>query len=465
MNLNLRSAAVLVTGAATVCGVSADALAQTILKTAQTDYSSGRRYAMISAASWEAARAWARSRGGDLATINDAAEGAWIHATFSATSGKYTIGLAAVDVPGALTWSDGSTSSYRAWASGEPRLTSIDRYTVVQGATSWSVRSTNYAPFYIVEWEGGPIRVPEEYPTIDDAITAMESSGEKRLVIGPGSYTLASTKTLTCPPGLIGSISGAGNDVTQITYTGGVGGLGFVGEWVVKDAKWARSGNTQLFFAQSGFLSLEGLKIDGQNSSGFWGVIQVEPAAQVIARRCRMRNATSLFGSSGTASVQVSDSLVEDVGIITGNGVLGTFSNCTMVRIGRSGFWTFYGTTRLINSIVWDTTGWIGDAVSGTNTNCDRFILGGTGNFSTDPYWNPLTFELVEGSPCIDAGSISAMEGSGLDLTGKPRIFGGGPDVGATEFLRAQCEADFNGDGFITFEDFDEFVAAFEAGC
>jgi hypothetical protein len=463
MNVSFRRAALVVSAAAIVCGVSAEAGAQTIVKTAQTDYSSGRRYAMISAANWEAAQTWAKARGGDLATIGDADEDAWVWSTFSPTASKYTIGLK-VDSAGNYVWSGGSDPGYRNWEPGQPRVTASNRYATVINQ-KWSLNSTSYAPYYIVEWNAGPIRVPEEYPTIDDAITAMESSGEKRLVIGPGSYTLASTKTLTCSPGLIGSISGAGNDVTQITYTGGVGGLGFVGEWVVKDAKWARNGNTQLFYAKSGFLSLEGLKIDGQNSSGFWGVIQVEPAAQVFARRCRLRNALSLFGTSGLASVQMSDSLIEDVGIITGAGILGTFSNCTMVRIGHNGFWTFYGTTRLINSIVWDTTGWIGDAVSGTNTNCDRFILGGTGNFSTDPYWNPLTFELVEGSPCIDAGSMSAMLGSGLDLTGKPRIFGGGPDVGATEFLRAQCEADFNGDGFITFEDFDEFVAAFEAGC
>jgi len=30
--------------------------------------------------------------------------------------------------------------------------------------------------------------------------------------------------------------------------------------------------------------------------------------------------------------------------------------------------------------------------------------------------------------------------------------------------LTSCCPADFNSDGFLTFEDFDEFVAAFEAG-
>jgi hypothetical protein len=29
----------------------------------------------------------------------------------------------------------------------------------------------------------------------------------------------------------------------------------------------------------------------------------------------------------------------------------------------------------------------------------------------------------------------------------------------------SSCDADFNKDGFITFEDFDAFIAAFEDGC
>jgi hypothetical protein len=418
---------------------------------------------MISAASWEAAQTWAQARGGYLATIEDGWEDGWIWAVFSPTANKYTIGLK-VDSTGDYVWSGGADPGYRNWDSGEPKLTASNRYGCVINQ-KWSLRSTNYAPFYIVEWDAGPVRVPEEYPTLAGAFEAMASSGETRLTIGPGSYTISTPVTLTSQWWSPGVITGAGNDVTQITYTGGVGGVGFVGDWTIKDAKWARSGNTQLIFAKSGLVSLEGLRVDGQNSSSFWALIQVDPAAEVRASRCRIKATDSVFGTSGSGSVHVNDSVIEDSKIITGYGVRGTFSNCTMVRIGYNGQSMFFGPTRLINSILWDTSGLIGDAVNAVNTNYDNFPIPGPGNFSADPYWNPVTYELLEGSPCIDTGSMSAMLGSGLDLTGRPRIFGGGPDVGANEFLRGQCEADFNGDGFITFEDFDEFVAAFEQGC
>jgi len=439
------------------------ARAQTIVKAAQTEPDSGRRYALISASNWEAAQAWAQARGGSLATIKNAYEDSWVSSTFSPTASKYTIGLK-VDSAGNYMWSGGNDTGYRNWAPGEPKLTATNRYVYVANQT-WALCSTSYVPFYVVEWSAGPIRVPEEYPTIDEAMAAMASSGEMRLVVGPGAYTLGSTVTLTCPAGFVGSITGAGNDVTQITYNGGVGGLGLDGNWEIKDAKWARSGDSQLFFAKNGFTSFERLKIDGQNSSSFWALIQVDPTAQLTVTRSRIRRADAVFGTSGVTLVQVSDSVIEDSKIVSGYGIRGTYSNCTMVGVGYNGLSIFLSPTRIINSILWNTASRPGDAVLATNSNCDRFVLPGFGNFREYPGWDPVTYELREGSLCIDAGSTSAMVGSGLDMLGRPRVFGAAPDVGAFEFTRAQCEADFNGDGFITFEDFDEFVTAFEEGC
>jgi len=40
----------------------------------------------------------------------------------------------------------------------------------------------------------------------------------------------------------------------------------------------------------------------------------------------------------------------------------------------------------------------------------------------------------------------------------------GGVGTGFTVVVSVACKADFNGDGFLTFEDFDEFVSAFEGG-
>jgi hypothetical protein len=38
-------------------------------------------------------------------------------------------------------------------------------------------------------------------------------------------------------------------------------------------------------------------------------------------------------------------------------------------------------------------------------------------------------------------------------------------DQFVTDFENGQLVADFNGDGFLDFFDFDDFVGAFEAGC
>lgn len=80
---------------------------------------------------------------------------------------------------------------------------------------------------------------------------------------------------------------------------------------------------------------------------------------------------------------------------------------------------------------------------------------------------NPMTFESRQTS----AGSLHAIpvrENSEIRLE-LPTVTGSGDFVGVRMKLtftaiQPGCRADFDGDGFITFEDFDAFVNAFEAG-
>jgi hypothetical protein len=71
--------------------------------------------------------------GGNLTTVNDAAENAWLLSTFQASaiaaraaahpeSGLLAmwIGLNDIDAEGTYTWVGGGTSSYRNWEEGEP---------------------------------------------------------------------------------------------------------------------------------------------------------------------------------------------------------------------------------------------------------------------------------------------------------------------------------------------------------
>lgn len=131
--------------------------------------------------------------------------------------------------------------------------------------------------------------------------------------------------------------------------------------------------------------------------------------------------------------------------------------------------------------------------------------LGGVGNFGSNPHLsNPSGVDRTYGtpddepalllnSPCIDAGDSAALPADVLDIdndgnTSEPLPLdflnatrrtddfattdtgtGGAPvvDIGAYEFAPpiARCPSDFDGSGFVDFDDFNAFVAAFEAGC
>lgn len=80
----------------------------------------GNEYVLTSASlTWEQAQAEARRLGGNLVTINDAAEETWLQQTFGRNQG-YWIGLNDRRVEGQYEWVSGQTSSYRNWAPGEP---------------------------------------------------------------------------------------------------------------------------------------------------------------------------------------------------------------------------------------------------------------------------------------------------------------------------------------------------------
>ena len=172
------------------------AQAQTIVKPAQVNEQTSHRYVMINAASWEAAQSWARALGGDLVTIDDAAENLWVWNTFSTTASKYMIGLKA-DNAGNLAWSDGSSSTYRNWDPGEPQVNSSERYACVLNQ-KWVIRSTNYSSFYVVEWSTSTIRVPEEFPALTDALNVLNAMGGGEVLVGPGTFTIPATMTLSC---------------------------------------------------------------------------------------------------------------------------------------------------------------------------------------------------------------------------------------------------------------------------
>jgi hypothetical protein len=116
---------------------------------------------------------------------------------------------------------------------------------------------------------------------------------------------------------------------------------------------------------------------------------------------------------------------------------------------------------------MWNVGGPVGDAVA-FNSNIQGGGVPGIGNITAEPKFVPGTLALAADSPCIDAGSATRMLGTNVDALGLPRVSGAAPDMGAYEVQQTPapvCDADFNGDGFIDFSDFDDFVQAFESGC
>ncbi|XP_066304553.1 uncharacterized protein [Branchiostoma lanceolatum] len=71
--------------------------------------------------SWQESRAYCRSTGGDLASINDMQESRFlIGQTYGSLSSHLWIGLREYGVDGVYTWSDGSAYSYLNWVANEP---------------------------------------------------------------------------------------------------------------------------------------------------------------------------------------------------------------------------------------------------------------------------------------------------------------------------------------------------------
>ncbi len=457
---------------AIVCGtmmIEGVCEAQTIVSGPVFNPTTRNRYTLIQATSWEQARIWARARGGDLATINDAGENAWVFNTFSPGGVKYMIGLAAVDVPGTLTWSDGSTSAYRNWAVNEPKITSGSKYVTVQSDEKWYVRNTNYAPFYIVEMSG-PLKVPEQYPTLDVAIQAANAMGFYEVQIGPGTHVLSSTFSLG-QNAARGLLRGAGTEQSLIVCGSSMStspSLSVSGNIAIQDVSFLRSTDNPIIGAGAGVLRLERVVLDGANVRGSEPLVLVN--SMVLATRTTFKNAFVGFENSysGQPSVAANNCVFDGIAGVTTYGLAATFSNCTFSNVGLNGTNVFGGTALLTNCILWSPRGPIGGGMSAVASNIAGAVYPGEGNISVDPRFVAGTLNLAADSPCIDAGNGLLMLGGSVDAAGLARVSGAAVDMGAYEVQQTPppvCGADFDGDGFITFEDFDAFVAAFEAGC
>ncbi len=87
----------------------------------------GHSYYLLEKDTWFASQAEAVTLGGNLATINDAAENIWVFATFANLGGVNRglwIGLNDAAVEGTFVWVSGEPVTYTNWAPGEPNSAS-----------------------------------------------------------------------------------------------------------------------------------------------------------------------------------------------------------------------------------------------------------------------------------------------------------------------------------------------------
>ncbi|MEO1622143.1 MAG: LamG-like jellyroll fold domain-containing protein, partial [Cyanobacteria bacterium J06632_3] len=101
----------------TIYGSTQGDVSSSLLRGAQTY--NGHTYVLSNAGSWDEAQAEARGLGGNLVTVNGAAEETWLRSTFGSTERLWT-GLNDAAIEGQWSWVSGEAVTYTNWAPGEP---------------------------------------------------------------------------------------------------------------------------------------------------------------------------------------------------------------------------------------------------------------------------------------------------------------------------------------------------------
>lgn len=107
---------------------------------------------------WSEAQAEATAAGGDLVTINDAAEEAWLRSVFG--TDVYWIGINDVAEEGNFVWASGQPVGYTNWEPGEPSdwMGNQDHALMnVQGTNAWDDVNPTTQATGVIEIEGGGV--------------------------------------------------------------------------------------------------------------------------------------------------------------------------------------------------------------------------------------------------------------------------------------------------------------------
>lgn len=318
------------------------------------------------------------------------------------------------------------------------------------GEYYFTIEATDYVGNSTVDSNGGscysftslpgPITVPDDYPTIEDAIASIPESGTREIIIKPGTYY----ETLEVRNKVITFRGTDPNnwDVVESTV--------IVGDGIEET----------FYFSYSSGSQLKGLTISGggkgvqcyvSGSMNFkncviqdndYGVQLQAECGGTTMENCVIRNNSERGVSAGFSSLTIRNSLIygNDIGVYNSYGNI-SIRNCTIidnnsfgVRKGSS------GSASISNCILWNNN----DDLSGYSASYSCISDGdsGTGNIAVDPCFIPDDefYHLLPNSPCVNSGNPGGSYEGQVDIDGNTRVIAGCVDMGSDEALRVYNE-------------------------
>lgn len=440
----------------------------------------GARYYRISGGNWNQLRAFAQALGGDLCTINDAAENTWVYANLVGTTSKPYIGLNDAATEGSFVWADGATSTYRNWRSGQPSNSAAKNYVRFDGSANatWEVVTVDFSTEAIVE-VGGVLRVPQEFTTVAAASNWSDAWRFGAIEVAAGVHQLGGAITLDRV-----TLRGAGAEQTTIA---GTGSITMLPGSRIEDLTYISGTVFPLQVQGNADVAVMRCVVTGPWNPGnplySSSLVRASAGSSITFERCRLSNVPTIVTLEGNASAVFTNSVLRDFGYtfqsISFSSVF-EVNNCVLTRL-TANLPLYLPNVRLrcVNTIVSELGGTIGNPDIPPIYCLFPAAVPGPGNVIGDPLFvnsGANDFRVQRGSRAIDAGNPDFILSSGMtqfvdlggaprlvDVPGVPNVTGSPIDIGPFELQAASCSADLNGDGIVDDVDFVLFAVQYNA--